>query len=191
MSTTQPATAAVSAHRATAVWRRWPIALGLLAAVLAFLVGGDRDTVITALFVALTCYLAAAALDRPWVAWAAVPIASVAVTAGKFLDIDPWYVIGGASAVLVAVGLLRRASQPALTAQSLAMLGYGGAAVLGLAFNPMVGAVLASLALIAHAVWDVHHYRKNAVVPRSLSEFCMFFDVPLGVAVIALVLAGA
>lgn len=191
MSTTQPATAPASAPRATALWRRWPIALGLLATALAFLAGGDRDTVITVLLVALTCYLAAAALDRPWVAWAAVPIASVAVTVGQFLDIDPWFVIGGASVVLIVVGLLRRASQPALTAQSLAMLGFGGAAVLALVFSPVVGAVLASLALIAHAVWDVVHYRRNAVVPRSLAEFCMFFDVPLGVAVIVLVLASA
>jgi hypothetical protein len=191
MSLTQPAPAPASAHRATAFWRRWPVAVGLLAAALAFLAGGDRETVITALFVALACYLAAAALGRPWVAWAAVPIASVAVIAGQFLDIDPWFVIGGASVVLIVVGLLRRASQPALTAQSLAMLGYGGAAVLAFAFSPVVGAVLASLALIAHAVWDVLHYRKNAVVPRSLAEFCMFFDVPLGVAVIVLVLAGA
>jgi hypothetical protein len=109
---------------------------------------------------------------------AAVPIASAAVTAGKFLSIDPWFVIGGASVVLIVVGLLRRASQPALTAQSLAMLGYGGAAVLGLAFSPVVGAALASLALIAHAIWDVVHYHNNAVVPRSLAEFCMFFDIP-------------
>jgi hypothetical protein len=191
MSTTQSAPAPATAHRATAFWRRWPIALGLLAAALAVLTGGDQETVITALLVALACYLAAAALDRPWVAWAAVPIASVAVTAGQFVDIDPWFVIGGASVVLIVVGLLRRASQPALTAQSLAMLGYGGAAVLALAFSPMAGAVLASLALIAHAIWDVVHYRKNAVVPRSLAEFCMFFDIPLGVAVIVLVLAGA
>jgi hypothetical protein len=191
MSTTQPAPAPTSTHRATAFWRRWPIALGLLAAAFAFLAGGDRETVITALLVALTCYLAAAALDRPWVAWAAVPIASLAVTAGQFLDIDPWFVIGGASVVLIVVGLLRRASQPALSAQSLAMLGYGGAAVLALAFSPVVGAVLASLALIAHAVWDVFHYRKNAVVPRSIAEFCMFFDVLLGVAVIVLVLGSA
>jgi hypothetical protein len=191
MSTTQPATAQASMHRATAVWRRWPIVLGLLAAALAFLAGGDQDTVITALLVALACYLAAAALDRPWVAWATVPIASVAVTAGQFVDIDPWFVIGAASVVLIVLGLLRRASQPALTAQSLAMLGFGGAAVLALVFSPVVGAVLASLALIAHAVWDVVHYRQNAVVPRSLAEFCMFFDVPLGVAVIVLVLASA
>jgi hypothetical protein len=54
----------------------------------------------------------------------------------------------------------------------------------------MVGAILASLALIAHAIWDVIHYRRNAVVPRSLAEFCIFLDVPLGVAVIVLVLNG-
>ena len=191
MPTIQQAPAPASLHRATARWRRWPIALGLLAAALAVFAGGDSATVITALFVALSCYLAAAALDRPWVAWAALPIAIAAVTAGQFLNIDPWFVIGGASVVLIVVGLLRRASQPALTAQSLAMLGYGGAAVLGLAFSPVVGAVLASLALMAHAIWDVIHYRKNAVVPRSLAEFCMFFDIPLGIAVIVLVLAGA
>ena len=85
--------------------------------------------------------------------------------------------------------MLRRASQPALTAQSLAMLGYGGVAMIGLALVPVAGAVLASLSLIAHAIWDLIHYRRKAVVPRSLAEFCMFFDVPLGAAVIVLVLA--
>jgi hypothetical protein len=189
MPTIQQAPTPASAHRVRALWRRWPIFLGLLAAALAVFTGGDRATVITALFVALSCYLAAAALDRGWVAWAAVPIAIAAVTPGQFLNIDPWFVIGGASVVLIVVGLLRRASQPALTAQSLAMLGYGAAAVLALAFSPVVGAVLASLALIAHAIWDVLHYRKNAVVPHSLAEFCMFFDIPLGIAVIVLVLA--
>jgi uncharacterized membrane protein len=72
----------------------------------------------------------------------------------------------------------------------MAMLGYGAVAITALAFAPMVGAILASLALIAHAIWDVIHYRRNAVVPRSLAEFCIFLDVPLGVAVIVLVLNG-
>ena len=93
-----------------------------------------------------------------------------------------------ASVVLVVVGLLRRASRPALTTQSLAMLGYGGVAMIALVLVPVAGAVLASLSLIAHAVWDLIHYRRNAVVPRSLAEFCMFFDVPLGAAVVVLVL---
>ena len=65
--------------------------------------------------------------------------------------------------------------------------GSGGSA---LALGPTAGAVLASLALIAHAIWDVIHYRRNAVVPQSFAEACMFLDVPLGVTIIVLTLAG-
>jgi hypothetical protein len=35
-------------------------------------------------------------------------------------------------------------------------------------------------------VWDLEHYRRDVVVPRSLSEFCMLLDAPLGVAAIVL-----
>jgi hypothetical protein len=190
MSTNQSALAPAAMDTTTALWHRWPAALGLLSAALFYVVGGDRDIVITALLVALACYLAAAALSRPWVAWATIPIGSAAVAAGKILGIGPWFVLGGAAVVLVVVGLVIGAARPALTAQSMAMLGYGAVAIAALAFAPMVGAILASLALIAHAIWDVIHYRRNAVVPRSLAEFCVFLDVPLGVAVIVLVLNG-
>jgi hypothetical protein len=44
---------------------------------------------------------------------------------------------------------------------------------------------------MAHAVWDVTHYQRNAVVSRSPAEACIAFDVPLGVAVIVLVAATA
>jgi hypothetical protein len=69
----------------------------------------------------------------------------------------------------VMVGLVAGRSPTSLTAQSLALLGYGGIALIGLALSPSVGAVLASLTLMAHAVWDVIHYRRNAVVSRSLA----------------------
>ena len=89
------------------------------------------------------------------------------------------------------VGLVARGSRTALAAQSLALVAYGGIALIGLALSPSVGAVLASLTLMAHAVWDVIHYRRNAVVSRSLAEACMVFDVLLGLAAMVLVLAGA
>jgi hypothetical protein len=41
---------------------------------------------------------------------------------------------------------------------------------------------------VAHAVWDAVHLRRGVVVPRSLAEACIFLDVPLGIAVIALAL---
>jgi hypothetical protein len=150
----------------------------------------DRETVIIALLIALACYLGAAAFGVRWVAWAAVPIGSALVVAGALIGTEPWLVLGGVSVVLVIVGLVLGASRTALATQSLAMVGYGGAGLLALGLGPIAGAVLASLVLMAHAIWDVIHYRRNAVVPRSLAEACMFFDVPLGLAVIVLVLTG-
>ena len=153
-------------------------------------VSPDRDTVVIALLVAVGCYLAAAALSARWVAWAAIPVGSALVVAGALLGIDPWLVLGGTSVVLVVLGLMLGASRTALAAQSVALVAYGGVAAAALALGPTAGAIVASLALIAHAIWDVIHYRRNAVVPRSLAEACMFFDVPLGVTIIVLALAG-
>jgi hypothetical protein len=58
------------------------------------------------------------------------------------------------------------------------------------ALSPVVGAVLVSLTLMARGVWDVIHYRRNAVVSHSLAEACIIFDVLLGLAAMVLVLAG-
>jgi len=70
------------------------------------------------LLVALTFYLAAAALGVRWVAWVAIPVASALMVAGGLVDIKPWVVLGTAAVVLVVFGLLRHASRTALAAQS-------------------------------------------------------------------------
>jgi hypothetical protein len=190
MATSQPTTEPSSTRASSVILRRWPAAVGLLGAAVAAIASPDRETVIIGLLVALACYLGAAAFGVRWVAWAAIPIASALVVAAALVGIAPWFVFGGVSAVLVIVGLVLGASRTALAAQALALVGYGGAGLLALALGPVAGAVLASLVLMAHAVWDVIHYRRNAVVPRSLAEACIFFDVPLGLAVIVLVLTG-
>jgi hypothetical protein len=188
MSTSQSTAAAGSTRTSSAIWRRWPIAVGLLGAAFAAIASPDRETVIISLLVALLCYLAAAALGVRWMSWAAIPIASALVVAGVLIGIQPWFVLGGLAVVLVIVGLVARASGTALAAQSLALVAYGGVALIGLVLSPVVGAVLASLTLMAHAVWDVIHYRRNAVVSRSLAEACIAFDLLLGLATIIFVL---
>lgn len=190
MSTSQSTTSPASTQAISTLWRRWPTAVGLLGAVFVAVVSPDRDTVVIALLVAVGCYLAAAALSARWVAWAAIPVGSALVVAGALIGIDPWLVLGATSVVLVVLGLMLGASRTALAAQSVALVAYGGVAAAALALGPTAGAIVASLALIAHAIWDVIHYRRNAVVPRSLAEACMFFDVPLGVTIIVLALAG-
>jgi len=161
----------------------------VLGAAFAAIASPDRETIVISLLVALICYLAAAALGVRWVAWAAIPVASALVVAGALIGIEPWFVLGGVAIALVIVGLAARASRTALAAQSLALVAYGGIALIGLALSPVVGAVLASLTLMAHGVWDVIHYRRNAVVSRSLAEACIAFDVLLGLTAIVLVAA--
>jgi hypothetical protein len=189
MSTPQSTAAQGSTRTSSAILHRWPTAVGLLGAAFAALSSPSRETAVISLLIALICYLAAAALGVRWVSWAAIPIATALVVAGALIGIEPWFVLGGVAVVLVILGLVVGASRTALAAQSLALVAYGGIALIGLALSSVVGAVLAAVTLIAHAVWDVIHYRRNAVVSRSLAEACIVFDVLVGVAVIVLVLS--
>jgi hypothetical protein len=167
-----------------AVWLRWPAALGLAAAAFQLATGADREAVTITLGVALLCYLGAAALNLPWVAWAGILGGSLVVTVTELADLDWWVGVAAAAAFLVVVGLLGPASRPALTAQTAALIGFGGVAVGATYIDARIGLALAGVALASHAVWDVIHYRRNVVVPRSLAEFCLFLDVPIGVGAI-------
>ncbi|MGH4026957.1 MAG: hypothetical protein ACRDRV_20480 [Pseudonocardiaceae bacterium] len=174
---------------ARALPARWPSLLGLVAAAALLLAGAaDRTTVGITVAVAAICYLAAAALDRPWAAWAAIPAATVVIFVGGLLGAQPLVSLAVAAAVLVGVGLVIRAPRAALTAQSVAVLGYGGLAVVGLAIAPTVGLVLVAVTLVGHGAWDVLHLRRGIVVPGSLAEACVALDIPLGLAVLATLL---
>lgn len=164
----------------TSVLHRWPAVLGLLVAVLGAAGGADRDLVALTVTVAALCYLAAAALGRPSASWWALPGASALIVVARFVDVAPFAVLGAAAAVLVVVGLVRRRDRRVLTAQTVALLAYGGAAVLALAIDPRAGLALVAVVLIAHGAWDVVHLRRRTVVAPSMAEFCVFLDVPLG-----------
>ncbi|MGH4024346.1 MAG: hypothetical protein ACRDRV_07145 [Pseudonocardiaceae bacterium] len=97
------------------------------------------------------------------------------VVASELFGVPWWVGLGIAAVVLVVIGVLGRASRPARTS---ALLGYGGLAVTALYLTPRIGAVLVALTVMVHGVWDVIHYRRNQVVPRSLAEFCVFPDIP-------------
>jgi hypothetical protein len=172
------------------VLHRWPSALGLVSAALQLAFGPDTETVATVIGVAVLCYLGAAALDRRWVAWAGCGIFPVVIVGSQVIEVTWWVVAGIVALALVVAGLFLHVPRPALTAQTAALIGYGGAAVATLYFAPRVGLALAGLALAGHAVWDVIHYRRNQVVHRSLAEFCILLDVPLGVGAVILAIVG-
>jgi len=168
------------------ILNRWPAAVGLATAAFQLATSADRDGVGTTLGVAVVCYLAAAALGRPWVAWAAIVPAGVVVVACELAGVAWWAGLGVFALALAVAGALGPASRPALPAQTAALIGYGGLVVAALSFAPRAGLAVAGVVLAAHAVWDLIHYVRNQVVPRSLAEFCMLLDVPLGVGAIIL-----
>lgn len=164
----------------------WPGALGLLAAGMVIATGANRGTAAVTVGLATLCYLAAAAVGVPWVAWAAIVPGTLIVFASEAAGLAWWIGVGVAALVLIVIGLLRQVSRWVLLAQVAAMLVFGGAAVLALSVAPRVGLVIAGAVLATHAVWDLIHHRRNQVVPRSLAEFCLLLDVPLGIGVIVL-----
>jgi hypothetical protein len=174
-----------------AVAHRWPAVVGLAAAALVLAGQADREVPAIVVGVAALCYLAAAALGRPWVAWAAIPAASALVTVAQLLGVRWWAGLAGTAVVLVLVGLLRGAPRPVLSAQTAALVGFGGLASLALVLDaPRVGLALAGVTLASHAAWDLIHLRRRQVVPRSLAEACLFLDVPAGIGFVAIALAG-
>ena len=170
---------------------RWPSVLGLGCAVLVLATGAERAVLAIVLGVAALCYLTAAATDRRWMAWVGVGAGSLAVAASKVAGLPWWAGLGIVAVALVAAGLLGGVPRMPLTVQAFALLGYGGLAVTAVLVAPAVGMVLAGLALAGHGIWDIVHYRRDQVVPRSLAECCVLLDVSLGLGFLLLAATGA
>lgn len=176
--------------RARGLLRRWPSAVGVASAALLFLLGPDGDTLAITVVIAALCYLSAAALGRRWVAWVAVPAGGLLVTAAAFAGVPWWAVMAVAAVALVVAGLAVGAAGRAVTPQAVALVAYGGVAVVATLADPRPGLLLAGVVLALHGVWDVVHYRRDVVVSRALAEFCVLLDVPLGLACVLLALLG-
>ncbi|PFG39839.1 hypothetical protein ATJ97_2357 [Georgenia soli] len=173
------------------VLHHWPALVGVVAVALILVGEADREVPALVVAIAALCYLAAAATDRPWVAWAAIPASAAVVTTTELLAVPWWWTLAGSVVVLVLVGLLHGAPRPALTAQTAAVLAFGALAAAALLVDqPRVGLAVAGAALASHAVWDAVHYRRRVVVPRSLAEACLFLDVPAGVGFVVIALVG-
>lgn len=144
---------------------------------------GDPATTVG---VAALCYLAAAVTGVRWAGWLAVVPASVIPVVSRLADVPLWIPFAVVGLVLAGVGLAR--GRAATWPQAAAMIGYFGVAAAALYLEPRLGLVLAGLALVAHAVWDLVHYRRDVVVNRSLALWCIGLDVTLGGICVALAL---
>ncbi|MEV6692150.1 hypothetical protein AB0M35_11860 [Micromonospora sp. NPDC051196] len=135
-------------------------------------------------------YLAAAAVGRPGAAWPAFGVTFVLIGLGLRTAFDPVLWICVAAGALAAFGALRAGLRPvwSLPMQSAAMLVLAAAALLAVRADHVTGGIIVSVALFAHAAWDVWHHRTQRVVVRSLAEFCGVLDVLVGVGVLVVTL---
>lgn len=168
--------------------RRWPSLAGVAFAALVvydLAAGVDLSPVLAA---SAVVYLGAAALGKPGAAWPMFFGTVVVITVAAVLGYEaaPVWIILGGGAALLSYGLLRGASRPAhgLPLQTIALFGFGGAAVLAMFLNPTVGAYLVAIGLLGHAGWDLYHHRTNRVVARSLAEFCLVLDTGLAIVIV-------
>ncbi|MGH3660286.1 MAG: hypothetical protein ACRDTQ_00300 [Micromonosporaceae bacterium] len=173
--------------------QRWPALAGLgFAAAVAFGMtsGVEMAAVLAA---AAIVYLGAAAWGTPRAAWPMFFATAVVITAVKIVDnqFDPTWVLLGSGVLLLAYGLLRGALRPrhGLPLQTLAWLGFGAVAAIGLIVNPVLGSYLVALGLLVHAGWDLHHHRTSRVVARSMAEFCLALDATLAVVIVVVTAA--
>ncbi|GGM09745.1 hypothetical protein ACFQBY_08950 [Promicromonospora citrea] len=140
----------------------------------------------TAVGVAVLCYLTAAVTGVRWTGWLVALLASAVSVASELLDVPRWITFVLVGVVLAGIGLARGRS--ATWPQAAALAGYLGVGTVALFLEPRLGLALAGLALAAHAVWDVVHYRRDVVVNRSLALWCIGLDVVMGGLCVALAL---
>lgn len=133
-------------------------------------------------------YLAAASLEKPWVAWPVFIGSVLVITLARIglIGFDatwPQLVVAG---LFAGYGLIRGAmrAETGLPLQALAMIVFGAVAVVAIFVHPTAGAYLVAAGLFAHAGWDFHHHRTNRAVVRSMAEFCFVLDVALGLAIV-------
>lgn len=172
---------------------RWPSVVGLLA--LTANASGGVDSHVTAfiIIIASTCYLAAAALGSQRSGWVMVGLASLAVVGARLTGLDPTVTMLALGSVFALWGLARPglASRREVMTQTLAFVVFSAVALTAMMSGPVLAGVLAASAAIGHAAWDVLHFVRDKVVPRSLSEACFALDLGLGVLLLAVTLGTA
>jgi hypothetical protein len=172
--------------------RRWPALVGVGFALLVaagMTTGVEQAPVLAA---AAMVYIGSAALQRPRAAWPLFFASIVIITVGKLLGVDATPIVLACGVALGLYGLLRGAVRPGhgLPLQTVALLGYGAIAAVALLVDATLGSYLVAAGLLGHAAWDLHHFRTNRVVARSLAEFCLLLDATLAVLIVIMTAIG-
>lgn len=191
-----PSSTPLASRFVRTVSRRWPAVLGPALAALQLATDDPQSTsgVLLPLVPATTGYVVIAALVRPGWSWPVIGALVALVLATRPTSADPAVGLTGMVAIIVrsiVVGLVRGtwARTDLYRWQPYAAVAFLAISLGALWLSLDAGRVQVAAGLIGHAVWDFVHWRRHAVVSRSLSERCGALDLTLGAGVLVLVLA--
>lgn len=167
---------------------RWPSVVGLLALLLNVTGGADAHVTAMIIIIASACYLATSAIGPRRSAWVVVGGAAVAVALARVTGLDATVTVLVLGVAFAVLGLLRGADvdRRELGIQTLGFLGFSAVALTAMMVGPVPALYLAALAAVGHAAWDVVHFLRDRVVPRSLAEACFVLDLGLGLSMLFL-----
>lgn len=186
----QRSAAPVRSSRSLVAW--WPVATGL--AVGAFSVATDDpssvDGVLLTLLIPTCAYALIAAVGRSSWTWPVTGLVVVVYLAGDALSLPGATILIGitVATVLGGAALGRWRPPPAeMRWQPWGALVFLAAVTAALLLDVTAAKVVLGVGLLLHGAWDVVHWRRRAVVSRSLAEWCAALDITLGAGVLALV----
>lgn len=131
----------------------------------------------------------AAAVARRWPSGLAV-LATVDLWLAPTV-VSPWTLLVLPAGYLL-IGTWRRqwVDRRNLAWQLAGLAVWGGLAAAALLGPDGLAGVLVGVGWLAHAAWDLAHHRTGRVVPRGYAEWCVVFDVAVGVTTLLAVVSG-
>jgi hypothetical protein len=152
----------------------WPPLIGIVFAVNVSLHLPAGAGVAPVLAASAVVYVGAAACGRRAAAWPVFGVTVALITIAHLFDtaVGSTGVLLILGIVLAGVGFLRAATRKEMLLQALGLVGFGAMALLAAGATPLLGAYVAALGVLSHAVWDEYHHHADRVVARSFARFC-------------------
>jgi hypothetical protein len=125
------------------------------------------------------------------VVWPIFGLTFVVITMGFFVpSVDAVVVLSVLGAGLAGYGLVRHRLRPlsGFPLQAAGFIGFLAAAVAAAQLPERAATVVLAGALLAHAGWDLYHFRRRRVVVPAYAEFCLTLDLVLAVWLVATVI---
>ncbi len=168
----------------------WPAVVGAAFGIFLLLTDDSDsvDGVILPLVLATAAYALIAFLGRPAWSWSLLGVVVVIdlVAEAMSLSSGAWRMAAVTFFLVVAGLVLNRwsAAPTEMRWQPWGATAFTVAAVAALGLDAGVGRVVIALSLLGHAAWDIAHWRRKAVVSRSLAQWCAFLDLTLGTGIL-------